>query len=45
MRRFHLFIEQEWFDRLKRDAKDHGFTTISSFVRFIIIKFFDKKKQ
>lgn len=45
MRRFHLFIEQEWYDRLRRDMKSFGFTTISSFVRYIIIKFFDKNKE
>lgn len=42
LRRLHIFIEQEWFDKLKRDAKSHGFTTVSSFVRYIIIKFFEK---
>jgi len=42
MRRFNFFIEQEWIDRIKRDMKKHGFTTISSFIRYIIIKFFQK---
>ena len=45
MRRFHFFIEQEWLDRLKRDVKLHGFTNVSSFVRYIIIKFFEKNKK
>ncbi len=44
-RRFHLFIEQKWIDRLKREMNSYGFTTVSSFVRFIIIKFFDKNKK
>lgn len=45
MRRFHLFIEQELYDRLKREMKVHGLTTISSFIRYIIIKFFEKNKK
>lgn len=47
MRRVHLFIDHDWHNRLKKDMKKHGFNTISSFVRYIIIKFFDKnhKKQ
>jgi hypothetical protein len=43
MRRFNFFIEQEWIDRIRRDMRKHGFTTVSSFIRYIIIKFFDKK--
>src|SRR3989304_7135092 len=43
MRRFNFFIEQKWIDRIKRDMKKHGFTSVSSFIRHIIIKFFDKK--
>lgn len=42
MRRFNFFIEQKWIDRIKRDMKKHGFTSVSSFIRHIIIKFFDK---
>jgi len=42
MRRFNFFIEQKWVDRIKRDMKKHGFTSVSSFIRHIIIKFFDK---
>jgi hypothetical protein len=44
-RRFHLFIEQKWIDMLKREMNSYGFKTVSSFVRFIIIKFFDKNKK
>ena len=43
MRRLHIFIEQEWMDRVKRDARHYGFTTVSSFIRFIIIDFFRKR--
>lgn len=42
MRRFHFFIEQKWIDRIKRDMKKHGFSSVSGFIRYIIIKFFDK---
>ena len=42
MRRFNFFIGQKWIDRIKRDMKKHGFTSMSSFIRHIIIKFFDK---
>ena len=42
MRRFNFFIEQEWIDRVKRDMKKHGHTTVSGFIRYIIIKFFEK---
>lgn len=43
MRRFNFFIEQKWIDRIKRDMKKHGFTSVSSFIRHIIIKFFEQK--
>ena len=43
MRRFNFFIEQKWVDRLKRDMAQHGFSNLSSFIRYIIIKFFDNK--
>lgn len=42
MIRFNFFIEKQWIDRIKRDMNKHGFTSVSSFIRFIIIKFFDK---
>ena len=42
MRRFNFFIEQKWIDRLKRDMKKHGHTSVAGFIRFIVIKFFDK---
>lgn len=45
MKRLHLYIEQEWWDKLKKEKGMQGFTTVSSFVRFIIIRFFDKNKQ
>lgn len=43
MRRFNFFIEQKWIDRIKIDMNKHGFTSVSSFIRHIIIKFFDTK--
>lgn len=43
MRRFNFFIEQKWIDRIKRDMKKHGFTSVGSFIRYIIIKFFEPK--
>lgn len=43
MRRFNFFIEQKWIDRLKRDMKKHGHSTVAGFIRWIIIQFFDKK--
>lgn len=43
MRRFNFFIEQKWIDRIKRDMKKHGFTSVSSFIRHIIIKLFEQK--
>ena len=42
MRRFNFFIEQKWIDRLKRDSKKYGHSTVAGFIRYIIIKFFDK---
>lgn len=42
MRRFNFFIEQKWIDRIKRDARNHGHATVSGFIRYIIIKFFEK---
>jgi hypothetical protein len=45
MRRFNFFIEQEWIDRLKRDMKGYGISSVASFIRFIIIKFFDDKDK
>lgn len=42
LRRFNFWIEQKWIDRLKRDMKKHGHTTVAGFIRMIIIKFFDK---
>lgn len=42
MRRFNFFIEQKWIDRLKRDMPKYGFNSVASFIRYIIIKFFDK---
>jgi hypothetical protein len=42
MVRFNFFIEQKWIDRIKRDMKKYGFTSVSGFIRHIIIKFFDK---
>lgn len=42
LRRFNFFIEQKWIDRLKRDMNKHGHSTVSGFIRMIIIKFFDK---
>jgi len=43
MRRFNFFIEQKWIDKLRKKMKGHGFTSVASFIRFIIIKFFDDK--
>lgn len=42
MRRFNFFIEQKLIDRLKRDMKKHGHRTVGGFIRYIIVKFFDK---
>ena len=42
MRRGNFFMEQKWLDRLERDKREHGFTTTASFVRYIIISFFNK---
>lgn len=44
MRRLQLYMEQEWWDRLKKEKSNQGFTTVSSFIRFIIIRFFEKNK-
>lgn len=43
MRRFNFFIEQKWLDRMRRDMKSYGFSSVANFIRFIIIKFFEKK--
>lgn len=43
MRRFNFFIEQKWIDHIKRDMRKHGFTSVGSFIRYIIIKFFEQK--
>jgi len=43
MRRFNFFIEQSWIDKLRKEMKKHGHTNVASYIRFIIIKFFDKK--
>lgn len=43
MRRFHFFADQELIDRLNRDKKQHGFTSLGAFIRYILIKFFEKK--
>ena len=42
MRRFNFFIEQQWLDRAKRDMAKHGHRTVSGFLRYIIIRFFEK---
>jgi hypothetical protein len=44
MRRLHIMIEKKWWDRLKKDMKSHGFVSVSGFIRYIIIKFFEEKK-
>jgi hypothetical protein len=43
MRRFNFFIEQDWINRLEREKKKYGFASVSAFIRYIILKFFDKK--
>lgn len=44
MRRFNFWIEQTWIDKLKKDRKKYGQSSVASFIRFIIISFFDSKK-
>lgn len=41
MRRWNFFIEQKWLDRINRDKGQYGFRTSASFIRFIIIRFFE----
>lgn len=45
MRRFNFFIEQKWVDRIKRDMHSYGHTSVGSFIRYIIIKFFDGSEK
>ena len=40
MKRFNFFIEQNWIDRIRKDMHRLGFTTVSSFIRFVIIRHF-----
>jgi hypothetical protein len=42
MIRFNFFIEPDLIDKLKKEKGKFGFTSVASFIRFIIIKFFDK---
>jgi len=42
MRRFNFFIEKKWIDKLREEMGKYGFTSVASFIRFIIIKFFEK---
>lgn len=41
--RFHLFFDEETINLLQSEKRNYGFSTLSSFIRYIIIKFFDKK--
>jgi len=43
MTRFGFLIEQKWLDKLEEEKEKYGQSTVSSFIRYIIIKFFDKK--
>lgn len=42
MKRFNFFLEQKWLDRLEEEKENHGHRSVSSFIRYIIIKFFEK---
>lgn len=42
MKRINFFIEQEWLDRIRKDMGKYGFTSVASFIRYTIIKFFEK---
>ena len=41
MKRWNFFIEQKWLDKIIQEMKRFGFRTPASFIRFIIIKFFE----
>lgn len=42
IRRWNFFIEQKWLDRINRDMGLYGFRTAASFIRYIIIKYFEE---
>lgn len=42
MKRFNFFIEVSWIKKLNKEKKKYGCSSVASFIRFIIIKFFDK---
>jgi hypothetical protein len=43
MLRKHIWIEPEWYERIKSEMRNFGFSKPSQFIRYIIIKFFEKK--
>ena len=37
-------MEKDILKKLKANMKKHGFNSVSGFIRYIIVKFFDKQK-
>jgi metal-responsive CopG/Arc/MetJ family transcriptional regulator len=43
MIRFNMMIESELLEKLREESKKRGFGSVSSFIRYILIKFFENK--
>jgi hypothetical protein len=45
MQRFHLFLDPGLIKKLKSESKNWGYSTVSAFVRYIIVRFFKENKN
>jgi hypothetical protein len=45
MKRIILGIDEKAIEKLKAEKEKHGHSTVSGFIRYIIHRFFEDKKQ
>lgn len=45
MIRFNFFIDQQTIDKLRKNMRKYGHASVGSFLRYIIIKFFERSDK